>query len=372
MHRSDRDEARAIARRVIDRHGPGTPWSHQAILFRTNAQAVLFEEALKAAGVPHRVKGRAPFLELPEVQEARRALSSSRLPFRDTVAGMEAALTEPTTDAEEARVGNVQELLRLADEYASVEPSPNGPGFASWLTATIRGEESDAGRDAVDLVTFHAAKGLEWPVVYVTGLEDGLVPIGHARTSAEHAEERRLFYVSVTRAQDELVLSWAEHRTFGTRTSPRTPSHYLAEIHPVLAAMRAGERPADWRGNIERERQRLKTGRTPRREPGARVRAGAAADELEPADRLVFDALRQWRSEAARATNVPAYVVFHDSTLRAIAVARPGSAHELLAVAGIGPVKAGRFGTDVLRVVAASSGSPASASPASGSPASPA
>jgi DNA helicase-2/ATP-dependent DNA helicase PcrA len=370
-HRSDRHEARAVARRVVDRHRPGTPWSHQAILFRTNAQAVLFEEALKQAGVPYRVKGRAPFIELPEIRDAMRTLTSSRRPFRDTVAGMEAGLTEPAdgpdaepatptrSDAEEARTANVQELLRLADEYASAEVAPTATGFAAWLQATLRSEDAGgaAGRDAVELATFHAAKGLEWPVVHVTGLEDGLVPIGHARTAAEAAEERRLFYVAITRAQDELVLSWAEHRTFGTRTSARSPSVFLADVEPDLAAMRAGERPADWRDNLDRERQRLRTGQggrgaAHRGRPATGVRV---ADELSAADRPVFDALRQWRAEAARAASVPAYVVFHDTTLRAIAACRPGSPEQLLAIAGVGPVKAGRFGADVLRVVAAAS-----------------
>jgi DNA helicase-2/ATP-dependent DNA helicase PcrA len=350
-HRSDRHEARAVTSTVVDRHGPGVPWSHQAILFRTNAQAVLFEEALNQAGVPYRVKGRAPFIQLPEIRQAMRDLTSSRRPFRETIAAMEADLVEPLedsesvgeslSDAEEARIGNLQELFRLADEYGAAEPSPTAAGFGAWLTATLRGEDSGGSDDAVELVTFHAAKGLEWPIVHVTGLEDGLVPIGHARTAAEIAEERRLFYVAVTRAQDELVLSWAEHRTFGTRTSPRTPSEYLYDIAPALAAMRAGERPADWRDNIDKGRQRL--------------RAGPAPDELDPGQQKVFDALRQWRADAARAANVPAYVVFHDSTLRALAAARPRSSEQLLAVAGIGPVKAGRFGADVLRVIAASS-----------------
>jgi superfamily II DNA helicase RecQ len=68
---------------------------------------------------------------------------------------------------------------------------------------------------------------------------------------------------------------------------------------------------------------------------------------------VLFDDLRRWRSETARASNVPAYVVFADSTLRELAMARPRTPAELLAVSGIGPVKAGRFGADVLRIVAA-------------------
>ncbi|MGH9244353.1 MAG: ATP-dependent DNA helicase UvrD2 [Acidimicrobiales bacterium] len=371
VYPSERHEARAVARLVLDRHRPGVPWSHQAVLFRTNAQAVLFEEAFRPVGIPYRVRGRAPFLQLPELREVLKAVTRSRAQFRETLADIEASLpplpdtsggdggpgldalpTEPSlSDAELARTRNVQQLLRLADEYSAAEPSPTGAGFTAWLTATLRGEEADARRDAVELVTFHAAKGLEWPSVHVVGIEDGLVPIGHARTADELAEEGRLFYVAITRAEDELALSWAELRTFGTRTTGRSPSPYLDDIEPVLAAMRAGEEPADWREHLERERRRLR-GAEGRPSRGGRPKTPAPS-EVAPADRELFDALRRWRAEAARAANVPAYVVFHDTTLRAIAGARPASPTELLAVAGVGKVKASRFGDAVLLLVAA-------------------
>jgi DNA helicase-2/ATP-dependent DNA helicase PcrA len=79
-------------------------------------------------------------------------------------------------------------------------------------------------------MTFHRAKGLEWRVVFVTGLEDGLVPIAHARSSEAFAEERRLLYVACTRAMDDLRCSWARERSFGGRRSARKPSPYLAAI----------------------------------------------------------------------------------------------------------------------------------------------
>ena len=66
--------------------------------------------------------------------------------------------------------------------------------------------------DAIDLATFHAREGLEWPIVHLAGIEDGLVPIGHARTEEAVAEERRLFYVAVTRAERELRMTWAAER----------------------------------------------------------------------------------------------------------------------------------------------------------------
>src|SRR5207302_3080117 len=87
-----------------------------------------------------------------------------------------------------------------------------------------------ADEDAVEVVTFHRAKGLEWPVVFICGVERGLVPIGRAETPAERAEERRLFYVALTRAEREVRCSWAEERTFGTKTVRRQPSPWLSLV----------------------------------------------------------------------------------------------------------------------------------------------
>ncbi len=99
VHPTDRLEAHSVARSVLDRHGPGVPWSHQAVLCRTNAQTVLLEEALKEIGVPYRVRGR-PFIELPEVRDTLRTMGSSRAPFPNTIAGIESAITAATPDGE--------------------------------------------------------------------------------------------------------------------------------------------------------------------------------------------------------------------------------------------------------------------------------
>ncbi len=90
--------------------------------------------------------------------------------------------------------------------------------------------EAGPSDDAVDVVTFHAAKGLEWPIVHLAGLEQGLVPISRAQTSAEVAEEQRLLYVAITRAERELHCHWAAERAFGDRKVSRSPSPYLNAI----------------------------------------------------------------------------------------------------------------------------------------------
>ena len=169
-------------------------------------------------------------------------MTTSRVPFRESLAGIEVDNGEPPAgEHEEARLANVMELLRLADEYASADGQPTGVGFRAWLATTLRGEDASGGRDAVDVVTFHAAKGLEWPVVYVAGLEDGLVPIGHARTPGEARRGAAPALRGVTRAQDELSFSWAAHRARSAPgPAPRSPSPYLSDVEPAsLAAMKA-------------------------------------------------------------------------------------------------------------------------------------
>ena len=99
------------------------------------------------------------------------------------------------------------ELVRLGREYLALDPDGGIPGFLGWLTSALRGEDRSGG-DAVEIVTFHAAKGLEWPVVHVAGLEEGFVPIHHARDDpAALEEERRLLYVALTRAEDLLAVA---------------------------------------------------------------------------------------------------------------------------------------------------------------------
>jgi ATP-dependent exoDNAse (exonuclease V) beta subunit len=107
--------------------------------------------------------------------------------------------------------------------------------FVSWLDLATR---TDArGERGVDLVTFHRAKGLEWQVVFVTGLERGLVPISWATTPAARAEERRLLHVALGRAEDTLHCSWARLRTAGGRRSARQPSPWLGDLELAIAGV---------------------------------------------------------------------------------------------------------------------------------------
>ncbi len=332
------------------RHKPGRNWASIAVLVRTNAQAVPICEALAAAQIPYRVRGDGGFLQQPEVRDAVAALR--RLPASTPVRSAVNDLDEmvATGAGTEERRANLDELIRLANEFDAIETGGTTAAFLAWLNATVKAESPDTAGDAVEVVTFHRAKGLEWPVVMLAGLEKGLVPIGHATTPAAEAEERRLLYVALTRAREVVRCSWAERRTFGSRSVPRNPSPYLESIEMTIDLLDKGFAPEDLRAKIAAERERLaqlKPVRKTKGTPGALI-AGANADPD------VLNALKAWRSEAARTAGMPAYVIFHDTTLAALAEAMPTSSNALLAVPGIGPVKVERYGADILRVIAAS------------------
>ena len=163
----------------------------------------------------------------------------------------------------------VAELAELALDYLRSDPKANGDGFVSWLEASLRSDPPRQAGDAVDLMTFHRAKGLEWRVVFLTGLEDGLVPIAHARTTDAIAEEQRLLYVACTRAMDDLRCSWARERSFGGRRSARKPSPYLAAIEAAHRDLAGLEEVTRERALASQEKVRaLLAGRErPRRDP---------------------------------------------------------------------------------------------------------
>ncbi|MGQ0616493.1 MAG: UvrD-helicase domain-containing protein [Acidimicrobiia bacterium] len=352
----DASEARAVARAVRDRRAPGAPWSHQAVLTRTNAQTVLISEACRRAHIPCRVRGQTPFLELPEVRGALRSFGRSRARLHEHLGALEASLSgleaggEDDGDealalapAEVARRQNLAELLRLAGEYSAGEASPSAAGLNAWLVASIGRDDVDGHGDAVDISTLHAAKGLEWPVVHLVGLEDGLVPIAHARTAAEADEERRLFYVGVTRAGDELHLSWARVRAFGARTSRRQRSPFLDEIDPLLAALAADDAPAPGAVHVVAARQAVRSARSRRNL--------VDGDDVSTDEAALLDDLRSWRSRLARAAEVPAAAIADDLLLAEIVARRPAGTEALRAVPRLGPVWAERFGPDLLAIV---------------------
>lgn len=382
---SDTHEAAGIAAAVKEAKHADTRWSDQAILVRTNAQLVPIEQALLDVGVPVRVRGGTGPLSTPEVKSELRALGRDGLDLRDALRRLDVSLDETgsggvgvdpdnddpldelndpdpgdesppaggatqrprsgsrtaaaVTANEQERRQNLGALSRLVHEYLAIDTTPTGPGLLAWI-ATVQANEVSTTADAVELSTFHGAKGLEWPVVHVGGLEKGYVPIGYAKTGAQLAEERRLLYVAITRAEKELHLTWAATRTFGNKSVKRQPSPHLDSVGSAIEHLRKGHRPVDWRAEVVKSRAAIpKKGR------------GSSTDK-NPVDDPLFEALRAWRRDKARGADVPAYVIFNDQTLRAIAKKQPSNRSQLASVSGIGPAKLERFGSEVIALVA--------------------
>jgi DNA helicase-2/ATP-dependent DNA helicase PcrA len=343
------DEARGVARALRDAESAQVPWSRLAVLYRVNAQSALFEESLTRAGIPFRVRGGERFLDRQEVQVALDALrtTAQEAPHRSFVEH----LTDFATDADdlpEERREHVDALVRLGHEYLEADGARGSvDGFLEFLHTSLRGDDADAtAGNAVELLTFHRAKGLEFDTVFVTGLERGLVPISHAKTSEALDEEQRLLYVALSRAERGLHLSWAAERTVGGRVARRSRSSWVQRVedavHPPALG---GADDGHARDTIAAARDRV-----------ARARGGSTRarhpDGVAESDAPLYAALVDWRLRQSRAASAPAYVIFPNTTLAAIASARPRTTRALLDVPGVGPVKADRYGEAVLALVA--------------------
>jgi DNA helicase-2/ATP-dependent DNA helicase PcrA len=320
-----------------------------AILVRMNAQLAPIEEALTRAGIAYQVRG-IRFYERPEVAAAlglirrlgpdvvgRRLAAAIQAEFREELGHDpgESAGVPGGSRGDEARERGaaLDTVLAIVDEVVRTDPTADRSAIGAELDRRAA-HERDGGKDGVNLLTYHRAKGLEWDVVFLPMLEDGILPIRQALDDdTAIAEERRLLYVGITRARRRLHLSWADRRETRGRETRRTRSRFLAGLAP--AAQRA---TGPSRGGLPSTTR-------------VRARPAAGADPL-------FDALRAWRTERAREEKMPAYVVAYDETLASIAAARPTSLAALERVKGIGPAKLDKYGRDILAIIAAADPTP--------------
>ena len=248
---------------------------------------------------------------------------------------------------------SLQALAALADDLDRARPGVRLPDLVAELEERAAAQHAPA-VEGVTLASLHAAKGLEWDVVAIVGLSEGLVPISFAADSADAVEEeRRLLYVGVTRARERLLLSWSRSRTPGGRGS-RRPSRFLDGLVP-------GSRPSAPPAARSSRKRRASSLHTTCRGCGAALstaverKTGRCSTCPPDHDEQLFEALREWRAEIAKEQKVPAYVVFTDATLEALSFAKPVDAQGLLKISGIGRTKVERYGEAVLEVVARSS-----------------
>jgi DNA helicase-2/ATP-dependent DNA helicase PcrA len=352
-------EAAGVAKRAGVLVAAGVPASEIAILYRVNAQSEAYEKALTDAGVPYVVRGGERFFERPEVRQAVLLLRGAARAADGPVPLVEAAVEAlsaagwtpglpPAGGAALERWQSLAALAALAEDVAAAQPEAGLDALVRELDERAAAQHAPT-VDGVTLASLHAAKGLEWDAVFLVGLVDGTLPLVHAVTDAQVEEERRLLYVGVTRAREHLHLSWALARQPGGQRR-RRPSRFLDGLLPRGAASGA----AGGTGGRRRDRQ---AGPVSCRTCGRPLSTGAERKlrrcEGCPSsyDEGLFERLRDWRAGRAKEQGHPAYVVFTDATLEAIAEARPSSVAELVAIPGIGQSKLDRYGEDVLGLV---------------------
>jgi DNA helicase-2/ATP-dependent DNA helicase PcrA len=351
-------EAEGVAARIADQITEGRTAADVAVLFRTNSQSEAVEEALTSRGIGYLVRGGDRYFDRQEVRRAMVALrAAARVEqiepdraVRDTLSGLGWSEKPPeTTGAVRDRWDSLNALVGLTDTILA------RPG--TTLVDVVRELEERAEAqsapevDGVTLASIHAAKGLEWPVVYVIGASDGLLPISMAKAPAEIEEERRLLYVALTRAKDLLTVSWSAARSAGARGS-RKPSRFLDALVERPSGRGGGGGPQG-----RRRGRKDATLFTECRVCGqglatpAEQRLGRHQGCPPTHGEKVVDDLRNWRREQASQRGAPAYTVFTDATLEAIAERDPVDEQSLLGVPGVGPAKIDRFGADVLEIL---------------------
>ena len=315
---NERDEAEFVVNRVRDYLDRGKRASDAAVLYRSNAQSRVFEEAFLAAGIPYRVYGGLRFFERAEIKDAlaylrlianrdddpsfervvntpRRGIGARTVDAvrsqargsgtslwraaaalvaekalpprlagalwkflklvddldRDTsgcalheqveqvieASGLAKHYASDRSGNAEARLENLEELVNAARDPIDDEDAELSPLIAFLSYAVLESGEAQAGatEDSVQLMTLHSAKGLEFPLLFLCGMEDGLFPHQRSLNDADGLEEeRRLCYVGLTRAREELYLSYAEQRRIHGTDNYTTPSRFIREIPPDL------------------------------------------------------------------------------------------------------------------------------------------
>ncbi len=360
-YEDDIAEATAIAAQIRSLVDSGAVLAAEiAVLFRTNSQSESLEQAFAEAGLSYVLRGGERFFQRREVRESVLLLrGAARAPVpegedlgtvvRDILTSVGWQAKPPgASGAVRERWEAVQALVALADELLETQADARVADFVTELDHRIAAQHAPpvAG---VTLASLHSAKGLEWDAVFLVGCSEGLIPISFADTIETIEEERRLLYVGITRARERLCISWSRARTPGARAT-RKPSRFLTGLRPQTES-------APTRGSVKGARARapvtcrgcnghLRTG--PERKIGRCQNCPATYDEA------TFDRLRDWRSVTAKNAKVPAYVVFTDATLVALAERMPDTELALSGIPGIGATKRERYGAQVLAVLSGS------------------
>ena len=283
------------------------------------------------------------------------ALSSSILPMMERLdpkmqSGRLPTIRAELDEHEEARsvARLVKELaigdIDLSDQAVLVRTHAQIPPIVEAfqeqeIKFTVASDrESGAGRDdGVQILTLHAAKGLEWRIVHLCGVEEGFHPIAHANTELALEEERRLFFVGLTRAEEQLHISWARNRALGRKQS-RKPSMYIRELSDLLD-------PTPLK--FDRDRKAL----------SQKIRAFLGSQNVTDHQQKAFnseqscmDELDSIRRNIAKANDSKPEIVLSDDAIAALVSNKPKSIKDLRKIPQVSSVVIDRFGEQIIEI----------------------
>jgi DNA helicase II / ATP-dependent DNA helicase PcrA len=310
---SPEGEGAFVLERVRALRAEGVPYEEMAVLMRLNARSVDFEELFADAKIPFQGAALLSRDAARQLLKGLRGAGFGSLAQEVRRVARQQGMAEPVPDGlgerELVRQADLARLCKLAEEFD--DGSRTVEQWVEWLRARF----DHGAQGGVHLLTIHRAKGLEYTAVFLPRVEEKELPCKQAmRAPGQLAEERRLLYVGITRAKRHLALTWAGK-----------PSRFLLELGVAAA-------------------------------PPPALRRARADEPDDP----TYQALKRWRLQRAKSDEIPAYVVFHNSTLAEIAARRPKTIAELSSVPGVGPTKLERYGRDVLEALEAPLAVPAS------------
>jgi DNA helicase-2/ATP-dependent DNA helicase PcrA len=273
-------------------------WARELGVTAPEALELLAEDDDRAAGCPIGARARTALVEFGRLLGILRRASAEMVVARLLERVLELTgyreLLDDGTEEGESRLDNVRELITVAEEFSGYGPEGSLAAFLEDAALAADADEYDRASDAVTLITLHAAKGLEFDVVFIVGLEEGLCP--HSRSVEDPRqleEERRLLYVGVTRARRRLFLTYASRRSHFGEGSIREPSRFFRDLPSELVqgTARAIQRPGRSPGSVRQQSRAHSFIDASSREPDGQQ--ASAVIPLRPGDRVVHPTFGQ-------------------------------------------------------------------------------
>lgn len=286
------------------------------------------------------------------------ALSSSILPTMESLnpkmqSGRLPTIRAELNEYEEARsvASLVKELaignITLGDQAVLVRTHAQIPPIAEVfkdqdIKFRVASDDSESGAgagsgDEVEILTLHAAKGLEWKIVHLCGVEEGFHPIAHANTELALGEERRLFFVGLTRAEEELHISWARNRSLGSKRS-RKPSTYIKELSNLLDPT-PFKFVSDTKVLSQRIRAFLSSRNVTDHQRNTTDREKSCADKLD-----------SMRRNIAKTNDSKPEIVLSDDAIAALVSLKPKSIQDLDKIPQVSSIVIDRFGEQIIEI----------------------